>query len=682
MSFITIMLFFAYCYGLGFTASSFAKNSENFLERNLMRIGFGLSILPFLVLVLNIVKIPADWKIILVLSLLYPACYLFSHYKEFDFNNLLKIKITKTDISILLMLIIFAFNFYIYLSGAFAYPYLEDDDSWAHTFGAKYVSMKGNVFADETSLIKYVNPYPPAYDLVMGVLHQTNDSIYWTLKFFNALIISLSTIFFYFFAKELTGNRNKALFAAFALLSVPAFMSHFIWAISIAVPLYFIAFYALERIKYGNKNWILAALVMVPAFIASPTHSTYFGLLLVLYLIAKAFIEGKPAFYYWLASVLGLFLSFVFWWIPMIVRHGLFGTLKGLGIAVEKGAGALTGVGGTGDRIYAFKDFFFAQKQNMINNPIGIGVALSILVIIALAYTLFKYKDFIKENKITAFASFFILTASTLFLLFSTYTKAIWVDGQGQSIPFNIFISDQFFLISSLTFGIIVLATLAIACYTSKDFKDSHLVIAVIWLLFLFYAVNAAPFKFKLSPFRSWMLLAIPVCILAAEGAFGIMELFKKSAGKMGMYLVLGILLFGVYFTSTQQKMAVNTAIWPPGAFWTSQEEIQAYLWMKENLPKNSKVFTFWNNGPIIGMDMFSCHWCKDVRDYMDKGFNQTAAENYNWLKSKGYEYLIIDGQTVKWLGANETNNKIKGFAETGLFNPIFQNQGAVVFKI
>src|SRR3989344_1543529 len=255
MSIITVLLFFVYCYGLGFTVSSFAKNSENFLERNLMRIGYGLAILPVLVLALNLVKIPADWRIILALSLAYPIFYLVRHYKEFNFN----IKLTKTDISILLMLVLFAWNFYIYLSGAFAYPYLEDDDSWAHTFGAKYVSMKGNVFSGETELIRYVNPYPPAYDIFIGVMHQTNDSMYWTLKFFNALIISLSTIFFYFFVKELTGNRNKALFAAFALLSIPAFLSHFIWAISIAMPLYFVAFYALERVKHDSRSWILAA---------------------------------------------------------------------------------------------------------------------------------------------------------------------------------------------------------------------------------------------------------------------------------------------------------------------------------------------------------------------------------------------------------------------------------------
>ena len=243
-----------------------------------MRIGFGLAALPLLGLVLNLLKIPIDWKIILALSLVYPVYYLF-RYKP---KPQLQFKITKTTISILAMLVLFAINLYIYTSGAFAYPYLEDDDSWSHAVAVKFVSVEKTVFAGVENPFHYIDPYPPTYDLLLGLLHQTNDSVYFTLKFFNALIISLSTIFFYFFVKEFTQNRNKALFAAFALLSIPAFMSHFIWAISIAVPLYFVVFYALERIKYDVKWWIVAALSMVTVFTATQTHSTYFGLFLVL----------------------------------------------------------------------------------------------------------------------------------------------------------------------------------------------------------------------------------------------------------------------------------------------------------------------------------------------------------------------------------------------------------------
>src|SRR3989338_5327635 len=313
MYLLTVALFFACTFLLGFTLSSFAKNSDNFLERNLMRLGFGLSFMPFLGIILNIIRIPADWRIIFLLSAAYPAYYLIKNYKNLSFS----LKLTKSDVYAFAMLLLFAVNLYVYMSGAFSYPYLEDDDSWAHTFGIKYVSMNLNVFDKETDYISYINPYPPTYDILLGILHQTNDSVYWTIKFFNALIISLSTIFFYFFVKEFTGSRNKALFAAFALVAIPAFMSHFIWAISLAVPLYFVAFYALERIKHDGKWWIVAGFVMVTAFTSSPTHSTYFGLFFVLYILSKIASEKKILFRHLLAGVLGLSLSFAFWWLPM-----------------------------------------------------------------------------------------------------------------------------------------------------------------------------------------------------------------------------------------------------------------------------------------------------------------------------------------------------------------------------
>ena len=93
------------------------------------------------------------------------------------------------------MLVVFAFTFYIYGSGAFNYPYLEDDDPWGHAEGVKYMAIEKNAFGPGTEYTGYINPYPPTYDTLMGILHQTNDSVYWTLKFFNALIISLSVIY-------------------------------------------------------------------------------------------------------------------------------------------------------------------------------------------------------------------------------------------------------------------------------------------------------------------------------------------------------------------------------------------------------------------------------------------------------------------------------------------------------
>ena len=607
MVYFTIALFFIYTFCLGFTLTSFVKNSENFLERNLMRLGFGLALLPFLGLVLNLLHIPIDWRIILFLSLIYPIYYLIRYHPKPNLN----FKITKTDISILLMLLIFFVNLYIYASGAFAYPYLEDDDSWSHALSVKYISIEKKVFT-EGRIFHYISPYPPTYDLLLGILHQTNNLMYFTLKFFNALIVSLSTIFFYFFVKEFTQSKNKALFATFALASIPAFMSHFIWAITLSVPLYFICFYTLERIKYDKKWFIVAGLSMVTAFTSSPTHSTYFGLFLIIYLVTKMILEKSFLIYHSVASFLGVILSFLFWWLPMIIKYGVKGTLQGIGFNIgiigEAGVGAA--FRGTGDRIYTFSDFFVAQKQNMINNPIGIGIFLSILTIIAIIFLFFRFKELIKS-------------------------------------------------------------------------ENHWLLITFVLFIFTLYAVNAARFPIKLSPFRAWMLLAIPVCILSAEGAFNLMSIAKQFIGNIGKFLILSILLIGIFFTSTQQKIAVNTSQnWPPGGFWTSNEEIQGYIWIKENLPKNTKIFTFVNNAVVIGNDMYTCHWCKDVKEYQKQGFNETARENYEWLKKLGYSFIVIDGQTSRKFGVNETNNKIQEFINLNKFKVIFGNNGLIILEI
>ena len=611
---LTLLFFLISTFGLGFTATFFVKNSENFLERNLMRFGFGLSLLPFLGIALNAFRIPADWRIILSISLAYPIYYVFKNIPNFNTQNF-KLTITKTNLSIFVMLLIFTATFYIYASGAFKYPYLEDDDSWSHANGIKFISIEKTVFTDKGKYFHYLNPYPPAYDLLFGILHQTNGSIYWTIKFFNALIVSLSIIFFYFFVKEFSGNINKALFAAFALASVPAFASHFIWALALTVPLYFVCFYALEKIKHDKKWWIVAALSMVTALTSSPTHSTYFGIFFILYLITKMIVERKILLYHILAGIGGIALSFGFWWGPMLIKYGFIGTLQGIGFTLGAGAESFAG---TGDRPYTFSDFFVAREQNMINNPIGIGIVLSILTILGIIFLILKFKEIRKE-------------------------------------------------------------------------ENRWLAVTLVWFVFTLYAVNASRFPIRLSPFRTWMLFAIPVSILAAHGALNTSSVAKSLGGRFAKWAVIALLLLGIFFTSTQQKIAVNTAVWPPGAFWTyaqdqtgrvSSPELEAYVWMKSNLPTNSNVFTFANNAIVIGMDMYTCHWCEDVQKYKKTGFNQTAQESYNWLRSKDYKYLIIDSQTAKKFGVNETNNKITDIGSSGLYTQVFQNNGAIIFKI
>ena len=103
MSIITIVLFFIYSWGLGYSVSRFFKNSDNFFERNFMRIGIGLSTIPFLGLLLSFLHIPLDWRLFVFLSLALPIYDVIKNKKIL--SN--PIKFVKSDLYIAIILLLF-----------------------------------------------------------------------------------------------------------------------------------------------------------------------------------------------------------------------------------------------------------------------------------------------------------------------------------------------------------------------------------------------------------------------------------------------------------------------------------------------------------------------------------------------------------------------------------------------
>lgn len=145
--------------------------------------------------------------------------------------------------------LIFVVHLCVYFSGATGYPWLEDDDSWGHATAVQYASAFSTYIQPDHLPIHYLAPYPPFFDVLLGVLFQVSGgSLQMVLKFFNALIISLAIPFFFCWARTIIGER-KALWATFILAALPCFMSHFIWSQSLAVTLVFPALYFLERFR-------------------------------------------------------------------------------------------------------------------------------------------------------------------------------------------------------------------------------------------------------------------------------------------------------------------------------------------------------------------------------------------------------------------------------------------------
>ena len=623
MSWITILLFLIYTWGLGFSITFFIKNSNNLFERNLMRIGIGLGVISFLSVLLNFLHIPIDWRIFLFVSLVIPVFVFLKGLK-----NGLKmsgIKLSKSNLYVLIVLVIFVLTLFMYAKGAFVYPYFEDDDPWAHAVGIKYVSIEKQL-NDPQSSFSYISPYPPAYDALMGILHQTSSSIMWTMKFFNALIISLGIIFFYFFTKNFMHSSNKALIATVILAMVPSYLSHFIWAHSLVMTLLIVALYCLVKID-EDKRWIYPTILVIAGIcLTQPTQPIKFFFIFVIYFIVKSIYSKKFMIREFSAIVGGYLLSFIWWltnWKKMFMQGSAQGGAESVALTqgfIQRLIGTIQKAfpydGGTATRAYTFNDFFIAKSQNMINNPIGIGVVICLLALFSLVLILVSYKSMKKDKKI------WIVTAS-------------------------------------------------------------------IWLLFTFLGVNSMTFRLPvgLVAFRFWMLFAIPLSIVAAEGFWFLAEFFKQI--KIPKIVTIVLLVGLIFLTSGQQKYTVNTAMWGSGQMWTSMDEIGGYVWLK-SLPVDTKVFAYSSDEQVIGFDKFSCHWCDEVVDFRKEILYKNASEVYDFLKRQRYEYLIIDGMAYKRLpaifGENKTNellpermNEIGSFEK---FQVAHQTNGMIVFKV
>jgi hypothetical protein len=488
MSFITIIFFFIYTVGLGFTATFFLKNSDNFLERNLMRIGIGLGFFVVLGTLLSLLHIPLDYRIFLIASVIAPIIMIFKIEPKFSF------KLTKSNLVILIVLLIFSATFYMYTTGAFKYPYLEDDDPWAHTMSVKYIAVEETANAPKNFGFKYLDPYPPGFGILMAMLHQTSPSLSWTLKFFNALILSFNIIFFYFFTKNFLNSRNKALFSTFVLAAIPSFFSHFIWAVSLSITLFLPAMYCLEMTKHDKRWGIPAALVIAAIFLSQPTSAIKLGIMFALYWLVRVVMEKKALLHILFTEIGGLLLSLLLWWIPKLLTGGLayyFDLAANPIVGGERTKTGLFKIIGTADRLYNLNDFFIAKAQNMINVPIGIGFVVSLLGLISVIYSIVSYKQLLKKP-------WLIITLCWLLFTF--------IGIHGERLPIQ-FIAFRFWILFAIPLALICSEGMWWLADLSKKVKfDKIFLFTIVLLGILFtsasqkYAVNTAQW----GPGVSW----------------------------------------------------------------------------------------------------------------------------------------------------------------------------------
>jgi hypothetical protein len=613
MGISTLLLFFVYTWGLGGLVTYFVDKKE-FWETTIMRVGFGLGIFSILAALFTLLHIPLDWKLFLALSLIAPILGIIQKKK---------LRITKPTLTLLLVFVLFGFTLFMYHKGAFALEiqgqqYYENGDPWKHAAIAKYIALEKTALEPipGEQVFHYIDSYPPAYDTLLGVLYQTSGDIIWVVKFFNALLLSLGILFFYFFTKTFFKDSLKALFATFVLTMIPSYMSHFIWAHTLVVLLLFPLLYALTKINEDKKYWIAAATTYAGLVVVQSTQAVKISFIVLIYILVKSWLDKKWALTEAKAFLVGGFLGGLSWWIPNAIRYGSIKTMiLNMGTKAAVREGSKLKFYGSADRVYVFKDFFYAKAQNMINNPIGVGVVLTILLLISV-------------------------------VLFILYFKQL------------------------------------------KE-KQHYTIITAALLLFTFLGIHGERLPVQLYAFRFWMLFSVFASIFITFGVWELASITQKIINvKKGIVLLILMLILipTIWATSGQAKYDLNTAQWGTSGAYTKYDQFGAWVWLGQQ-PKDTKVFYPCRQQKegaqaLLALNLFSCEWCKDERDFK-KTFNETPpAQTHTFLQQKNYEYLFIDGNCERDFGMDKTVELLQTYTADPLFTPVVNTPGGVVYAL
>ncbi len=279
-------------------------------------------------------------------------------------------------------------------SGATRYPYLEDDDPWQQAVAVRWAALQKTTVQPDPPVTLYLEPYPPHYAALMGVLHQVNPDLKDVLKFFNALIVGISVLSAFIAFEALSGSAAKAL-AASALLAVsPSYMSHFIWAQTLAIPVFFAAVWALAGLPAGARWWAdgpswLALLLVWSATVTQPSSAAVFALLLVVAAAVRAAAaraRGEAIPRPEVAAIAAAGAASLASWLVLMRRQiAHYASQPG---AFQRGQGDDT----SGGLVYGLRDLLF-EYGNKIDQGTGLGWATVALVVIALVALVARWRQ-------------------------------------------------------------------------------------------------------------------------------------------------------------------------------------------------------------------------------------------------------------------------------------------------
>jgi len=685
------------------------EKNLNFFENNIMSLGIGLSLFPVLSFLLNKLALPVDWRLYLFLGLIIPISTLIlkiiKKKKIFDLKNI------KESPWFILVIIGFIFVIYVMITGAFVIPYLEDGDPYSYAVAAKYIKYtksysKGNLYVSH-----YLDPYPPAYSGLMGLLHQTNDNLVWTLKFFNALIVGLSILFSYYFFKILTKSSKISSIASFGLAMIPCFSSHFIFSQALSVTSFFPVFYTLFK-SSNIKWWAFPASIGIGGFLLTQTSTAtaiagFIGILISLSLLTKGL--SKETRMYFISSLGGLIIGLLLFWLPNLLFNYEYSEIQ---MQMSMSNSSHRNIMKSSDFFadYKFSDFFYSPISNKIDNPKGLGPAIFILTSLGFIFfiSLINKKLQNKKDKKFFSLSFFIIFTSIIF--HSIKSHKLFVE-KGSKAYVSVGITLWFVL---LILGFLVLSYII---YKNKEelseYNHFNYLLLIFWFIWGIIGVLGDYFPFGWLPNRFWALLAIPASLILAYSTSivsnTLSSIFKKNQATLKILIIL-LLLILVAFTAGTAKKKINTSFWPQHEI-SNIDELKGYLAVKDNMPKETKIFDACRINTLVSYNMFFPTWNEEILNYIYtpektdiyawdyiyifRNKNRTLANSpifsnqidntYQWLKRRNFKYLIINAGCNEFYPnqKEELDNKLNLFNQNQKFNLILNsNNQFYLFEI
>jgi hypothetical protein len=555
----------------------------------------------------------AIWYIYIILTVLILAA---AWYYKDAFRNLPRLKIDRDWI---IVFIIFFIHLFVYIQGSYAYPYLEDEDPWSHAEGVRYVSEFATFLQPDFIHFRYLAPYPPFYDVLMGVLFQFDGgSMQDLLKGMNAVLVSLGIPFFYLFSRKWFGPKI-GLWSTFIVAILPSFMSHFIWAQTLAMILVFPALYFLERYLNSDQKenrglLLIAVAASTCVFIAQPSAAAkYFGLFAI-YFVSKVLFDlfGSRRKFKWqeikpLATVFisAFALALVLYWIPMFLIYEVEEVLLKLSLSVD----ILTeeNVDTSGGIVYGFIDFIHAPDVSKMDQPTGWGEMVFLLLVLGIARILVN---------------------------------------------------------------------------SSKNGIEHKELTLLIWFLFGLIGTEGNMLPIKLVPHRFWVFLAIPVSIIAAIGVNTVISYIKERY-KSATLAVTVIIVMGLLWTSAFPKYAVETSNWPPGAIWVSGQQVGGYVNLMKKLPVNTKVYSFCMfERHMDGFDFYGMGWEEEIINSKLTSITDSIDDNYELASKYEYEYVVIDQGCIRprKFKEEEIKQKLLGLSNDQRFEHVKELSSDVFF--